>query len=371
MIDTRRLTETFFNLVRIDSPSLREKAVADHLCALLAPRGCDIRIDGAGQTAGGDTGNLIVRVPATGPGKARAFSAHMDCVPPCSGVCPVLKDGVITSGADTVLGGDDKAGVAAILEALFHVEEEKIPHPELWLVFTICEENGLVGAKNLDYSLLGAEEAVVLDSGGDVGTIITRSPAKVDLAITFHGRSAHAGIEPEKGVSAIQMAAGAISRMRLLRIDEETVANLGRIEGGGQTNIVAECVSLTAEVRAQEDARLREQIEHMRRCCEEAAREFGGDFSFVHELAYPALHVPADSPLLAEAMAACSRLGLVPAVKGTGGGSDANIFSGRGISAINLGIGMSRVHTTDEFITVDSLVQSARLTAELMRSKKD
>lgn len=368
MIDSRRLTETFFDLVRINSPSLHEKAMADHLCALLAPRGYDIRIDNAGAAVGGDTGNLIVRIPATGPGQARAFSAHMDCVPPCIGVQPVLKDGVITSLGDTILGGDDKAGIAAILEALKHLEEENIPHPELYLLFTICEENGLVGAKNLDYTLVGAKEAVVLDSGGDVGTIITRSPAKADMTITFHGRTAHAGIEPEKGVSAIQIAASAIARMRLLRIDEETMANLGRIEGGSQTNIVAEQVVVTGEARAQDAARLKTQIEHMRQCCAQAAEEFGGSVSFVHELAYPALNVAPGTPLLKRAMEACTHLGLKAAIKGTGGGSDANIFASQGISTINLGIGMSKVHTTDEFITMDSLVQTARLTAELMQS---
>lgn len=370
MIDSRRLTKTFFDLVRIDSPSLHEKAVSDHLCSLLAPRGFDIRIDDAGKLAGGDTGNLIVRVPATGPGKPRAFSAHMDCVPPCIGVQPVLKDGVITTASDTVLGGDDKAGIAAILGALVHLEEENIPHPELFLLFTICEEEGLVGARNMDYSLVGAGEAVVLDSGGAVGTIITRSPAKADIAMTFLGRPAHAGIEPEKGISAIQMAAGAITRMRLLRIDGETTANLGRIEGGTQTNIVADRVILTAEIRAQEETRLQEQVEYMRRCCADAAGEAGGDFSFTPRLAYPALSVPDDSPLLRDALEACSRLELTPVVKGTGGGSDANVFSGQGMAAINLGIGMSRIHTTDEFITVDSLIQITRLTAELMRSKE-
>lgn len=368
MINPQRLTETFFDLVRIDSPSLHEKAVADHLCALLTARGYEIHIDNAGAAVGGDTGNLIVRVPGTGPGQARAFSAHMDCVPPCIGIQPVLKDGVITSLGDTILGGDDKAGIAAILEALQHLEEESIPHPELYLLFTICEENGLVGARNLDYTLVGAKEAVVLDSGGDVGTIINRSPAKADMTITFHGRTAHAGIEPEKGISAIQIAASAISRMRLLRIDEETVANLGRIEGGSQTNIVAEQVVLTGEARAHDEAKLQEQIEHMRQCCVQAAEEFGGSVSFDYEVGYPALNVDPDSPLLKRALEACTRLGLKPEIKSTGGGSDANIFASKGISSINLGIGMSQVHTTDEFITVDSLIKTARLTAELMRS---
>lgn len=368
MINTERLVSLFMDMVRIDSPSLAEKAMSDHLRDLLAPRGYEIRIDNAGRIIGGDTGNLIVRVPATGPGEPIAFSAHMDCVPPCLGVLPVLTDGVIRSAGDTVLGGDDKAGIAAILEALFHLEEENIPHPEIELLFTVCEESGLVGAKAMDFSLVRAKEAVVLDAGGPVGTIIVRSPSKADMHVVFHGRAAHAGIDPENGISAIQMAANAIGRMRLLRIDEETVANLGRIEGGGQTNIVANEVTLTGEARSYTEAQLLGQVGHMRQCCQDAATDFGGQVEFSHVIAYPALRVPPDSALLHRALHACAHLGLTTAVKGSGGGSDANIFAGQGISCINLGIGMSKVHTTDEFITVDSLEQSARLTAELMRS---
>jgi len=367
MINTHRLTSTFLDLVRIDSPSRQEKGVADHLCALLSPRGYDIHVDNAGAAIGGDTGNVIVRVPATGPGEAIAFSAHMDCVPPCLGVTPVLADGAIRSATNTVLGGDDKAGISAILEALFHLEEEEIPHPELYLLFTVCEEAGMFGAKHLDFSRIKAREVVVLDAGGDVGTIIVRSPSKAGLSMTFHGRSAHAGIEPEKGINAIQMAAFAVSRMQLLRIDEETVANLGRIEGGGQTNIVPDCITLTGEVRSQTSAKLLAQIEHMRQCCIKAVQEFGGSFDFSHEITYPGMSVPADSRLLHRALHACNDLDLVAAAKGTGGGSDANIFAGQGLSCINLGIGMNRVHTTEEFIRIEDMENAARLTAALMR----
>lgn len=367
MINTERLISTFLDLVRIDSPSLHEKALAEHLCGLLSGRGYDIRVDDAGAAIGGDTGNVIVRVPATGPGEAIAFSAHMDCVPPCLGVEPVVADGVIRAGGNTILGGDDKAGIAAILEALSHLEEEKIPHPELYLLFTVCEEAGMFGAKHLDVSGIKAREVVVLDAGGDVGTIIVRAPSKAGISVTFHGRSAHAGIEPEKGVSAIQLAAQAVSRMQLLRIDEETVANLGRIEGGGPTNIVPDSVTLTGEARSQTSARLLAQIEHMRLCCVKAVEDLGGSFDFSHEISYPAMDVPAHSMLLHRALHACNDLGLTAAAKGTGGGSDANIFCGKGLSCINLGIGMSGVHTTDEFIRVEDMVKATRLTAALMQ----
>lgn len=368
MINTARLTQTFLDLVRIDSPSLQEKAVADHLSRLCLDAGYDVRIDDTANKIGGNTGNLVVRVPATGPGAPIAFCAHMDCVPPCVGVVPIVENGLIRSVSDTVLGGDDKAGISAILEAITHLHEEGIPHPELWLIFTVCEEAGMFGSKNLDLSVIPAQEFVVLDAGGDVGTIIVRSPSKADMTMTFHGRAAHAGIEPEKGISAIQMAAYAIERMQLLRIDEETVANLGRIEGGGQTNIVTNSVTVTGEVRAQTKDRLQSQIEHMRSCCEDAARHFGGTFDFDHHISYPAMSIAPDSALLHRATHACAKLGFPSATKGTGGGSDANIFSGQGRSCINLCIGMSKVHTTEEFIRIEDMVNTTKFTAELMQS---
>lgn len=368
MINIHRLTTLFMDLVRIDSPSLQEKKLAGHLTGILSGRGYEIHTDNAGSLIGGDSGNVIIRVPATGPGRARGFSAHMDCVPPCEGVEPVLDNGIIRSAAQTVLGGDDKAGIAAILEALAHIEEEKLPHPELWLLFTVCEEAGMYGAKNLDLTSVEAREIVVLDACGDVGTIIVRAPTKAGVTISFHGRAAHAGIEPEKGISAIQLAANAVNRMQLLRVDEETVANLGRIEGGGQTNIVTDLVTLTGEARAFSEERLLAQIEHMRQCCQAAIRDLGGSVTFDYEISYPAMNIQAGSPLLDRALQACRELDLTPAVKGTGGGSDANIFAGQGVSCINLGIGMSRVHTVDEFIRVEDLEKTAQLTAALMQS---
>lgn len=188
------------------------------------------------------------------------------------------------------------------------------------------------------------------------------------MTMTFHGRAVHAGIEPENGINAIVMAANAVSRMRLLRIDEETVANLGRIEGGGQTNIVPDTVMLTGEARSQSDAKLLAHVEHIRTCCAQAALQCGGTFDFKHEIAYPGLDVPPDNPLVLRAKTACFNLDFPFAAIGTGGGSDANIFAGHDMECINLAIGMSKVHTTEEFITIDSLVRTTQLTAALMQS---
>lgn len=331
-------------------------------------KGYEIAQDSAGEACGGNTGNVYVRIPATGSGDPIGFSAHMDCVYPCCGVVPVIKEDIVYSSGDTVLGGDDKAGLSMMIEAIQHLQEENIPHPDIYLMFSICEESGMHGAKNMDLSLFPVKEVVVLDSGGAVGTIVVEAPAKAGIDITFIGKSAHAGIVPESGISAIQIAAEAVTHMKLLRIDENTTANLGRIEGGGATNIVTDKVTLSAEVRSANDQTFQKIIEHMKKCCADSALKFGGDHKFAYEISYPALHVDKDSPLLAKAEQSCKNIGLEPKQVSTGGGSDSNILYGKGYSALTLGIGMSKVHTLEEFIEIKSLTTCAELIAEMMKS---
>ncbi|WP_421901887.1 M20/M25/M40 family metallo-hydrolase [Maridesulfovibrio sp.] len=368
MINQERILDLFFDLVQIDSPSLKEKEVAAYLRERMDKRGYTVQEDKAGELSGGNTGNLIVHVPATGKGEPVAFSAHMDCVQPCIGVEPIIDGDLVRSAGETVLGGDDKAGIAMAIEALNHLEEESIPHPDIYFVFSICEEAGMHGAKNLDTDLLPAKDIVILDSSGDVGTIVVAAPAKAGINITFTGKSAHAGIAPEEGISAIQIAAEAVSKMNLLRIDESTTANLGRIEGGSATNIVSETATLTAEARSLHDDSLNKQLEHMEACCVAAVEKIGGEYKFEYEISYPALKVADDSKLLARVEDACKNIGATPKRVPTGGGSDANILYGKGFNAVTLGIGMSKVHTTEEFIKIESLTSCAELVAEIMKS---
>ena len=368
MINKERILDLFFELVRIDSPSLQEKKVAVCLREKMEKKGYVVHEDKAGELSNGDTGNLIVHIPATGEGAPIAFSAHMDCVQPCIGVEPVLDGDVVRSAGETVLGGDDKAGIAMAIEALNHLEEESIPHPDIYLVFSICEESGMFGAKNIDTDLLPAKDIIVLDSGGAVGTIVVAAPAKAGITMTFTGKSAHAGIAPEEGISAIQIAGEAISKMSLLRIDESSTANLGRIEGGTATNIVADSVTLTAEARSLFEESLQTQLDHMEACCAAAVKKVGGEYEFDYEISYPVLRVDDNSPFLSKVENCCKNIGLKPKKVPTGGGSDANILFGKGYNAVTLGIGMSKVHTTEEFITVESLTSCTKLVAEIMKS---
>src|SRR5581483_3173936 len=230
MIDSRRMTEHFLKLVRIDSLSKKERAVALALREELEALGAQVEFDQAGEAVGGDVGNLIARLPGTDAARPpMLLSAHMDTVVPGEGIRPVVEGDRIRSDGTTILGGDDKSGIAIIMEVLRTLKDQNIPHGEIEVVFTICEEFGLVGAKNLDISKLKSKQGLVLDCD-NVGFLFTRSPSSDRLEFKVHGLEAHAGVCPEQGISAIQIASEAISRMKLGRIDFETTANIGIIQ---------------------------------------------------------------------------------------------------------------------------------------------
>lgn len=376
MVNPERIAAEFARQAAIASPSLREGAMAHYLRERLTGLGAEVVTDAAAQATGGECGNLIARFPARGKaGEPLMLSVHMDTVEPCDGVVPVLRDGVFTSAGATVLGADDKAGIAEIIEALETVREESIPHPPLEVVVTIAEEIGLVGAKHLDYSLITARRGLALDTSGVDRAILT-APSANKMRFEIVGRESHAGIAPEKGLSAIEVAARAIAAMRLGRIDDETTANIGTIKGGLATNIVPRSVVLEGEARSHDPQKLEEQTRHMvdcfQRAADELAREIDGElrrpevsFEIVND--YPRMAVPADSPLVVLLQQASARLGRPLELCPGGGGSDANIMNGHGIETVILGTGMTDVHSVDESVALDDMVRVAELLVEVIR----
>lgn len=367
MINEKRLLERFLKYVQIDSPTKEELEFALVLKKELEDLGLEVTMDDAGEKVGSNSGNLVARLKGTTQGEAILFSSHMDTVSPSRGIKPVIRDGVIYSDGTTILGGDDKAGIASIMEALETIKDNDIPHGTIEVAFTIFEEGGLFGAKNLDYSKIEAKKAFVLDSSGDTGTIIVQGPAQNKIDIKFIGKEAHAGVAPETGISAIQIAGEAISKMRLLRIDEETTANLGSIEGGGPTNIVTKEVVIHAEARSLSNEKLQLQSNHMKKCCEEAAEKFGGKAEVSIDNAYGAFKIAEDHSLVKSVEAVCEKLGLPAVKKASGGGSDTNIFNANGIEAINLGIGERKPHTLEEHLYIKDLENSAKIALEIMK----
>ena len=364
--NTQRLVDQFMAMAKIASPSRQEGRLAAYLTPELEALGFVVEFDSAGELAGGDTGNLIATLPGDPDIEPLVLSCHMDTVTPCIGVTPIVEDGVIRSDGTTVLGGDDKAGIAAILEGVRRIRERGVRHGLIQAVFTICEEVGMHGAMGLDYSKIRAKRAFILDADGPIGQILVRGPAKDAIHAVIHGRSAHAGLKPEAGISAIQVAARAIERMKLLRIDDETTANLGQISGGGATNIVTDRVEITAEARSLTNEKLDAQGAHMKACLEDAAHEFGATAEVTIERSYHAFSLDADEPVVRHCVAAMQSLGITPTLASTGGGSDCNVFNRHGMKAVDLSIGMTDVHTCMESLRIEDLEMTARLVEALI-----
>lgn len=371
MVKNNRIIEEFLELVRVDSVSGKERRIADLLKAKLFQLGLEVTEDKAGTAVGSDTGNIIGKMQGSGNGPVLLLCSHMDTVEPGIGVKPVTDDGVIRSSGDTVLGADDKAGIAAILEVLRMIREYGIDHGGIEVVFTIWEEGGLFGAKNLDFALVNAKIGFVLDSDGPPGTIINRAPSQDKIGVTIKGKAAHAGINPEDGINAIEVASHAIAHMKLGRIDRETTSNIGIISGGKAVNIVPDSVVLEGEARSLDAAKRKAQTEHMCRAVREAADKFKAHADIITETLYMDFNLGDKSPPVQIAYRSAVNLGLVPRLEKTGGGSDANIFNSMGIATAVLGIGMQKVHTTEEYITVSNLVENARYLFEIVKVAQD
>ena len=366
-MNTQRLVDNFLRYVQIDSESFNELEMAKAVVAELEEIGFSVYMDDCGKNFGSNAGNIYATLKGDESKETILFSAHMDTVKPGIGVKPVVKDGMIYSDGTTVLGGDDKSGIVAIIEAVRMAKEQGINHPTIEIVFTVCEEVGLLGSRYLDYNRITAKKAVVLDSSGDAGTILNSAPGQIKFDGWFVGKSAHAGIAPETGISAIQMAAEAVSNMKLLRIDEETTANIGTLCAEYATNIVPEKVRFLAEARSRNDEKLAAQKAHMVKCIEDACAKFGGSWEGNVLDMYYAYHVADDNDWMQEIVAACDRVNLTADIKASGGGSDANNMNRNGIKALVLGTGMSKVHSTREEISITNLENTTKLVLELMK----
>jgi tripeptide aminopeptidase len=301
--------------------------------------------------------------------------AHMDTVVPGENIRPVVDGDIIRSDGTTILGGDDKSGIVAILEAVRLLRECRIPHGPIDVLLTICEELGLVGAKHFDVGRLRARTGLVLDCDG-VHELITRAPAANRMQFTVHGLEAHAGIAPEQGISAIKVAAEAIAAMRLGRVDAETTANIGRIEGGMASNIIPNRVVLRAETRSLTVDGLEAQTGHMRDCFDRAAaahrvmvagQEHRARVETKVERDYDRLAVGDDRPIVSLVRRAAEALGAPFRTRSTGGGSDANVFAGRGVEVANLACGMRQIHTVNEWVDVNDMVATTALLVETVR----
>jgi tripeptide aminopeptidase len=376
MIQEKRLVDEFIELVKIGSESRKE----GKLCALVEKKlrdiGAEILEDKSGEQVGSDGSNVIAKIKGESGAPAILLCAHLDTVTPGENVKPIIENGVIKTDGSTILGSDDKSGIAVMLEVLRTLKSKNISHPPIDVVFTISEEIGLLGAKSLDYSLLDAKYGYALDSG-EVDMLIQGAPSQNHILIKVYGVESHAGASPERGISAIEVASKAIARMELGKLDDETTANMGTIKGGTATNIVTGYVEIQGEARSHSEEKLNAQTDRIVRCLEEevrASEKIVDDKKLCARVEtevsreYTKFYSPAESPVVQKVMAAGSKIGIKMQMKRGGGGSDANVFNEHGIETVVVGTGMQRVHTKQEFIEIKDLILGAKLLLEIVRT---
>lgn len=369
MVNKERIIDKFIEYVQIDSETGNEGEFSKLIVEEMKNMGMTVWTDDAGEKVGSNGNNVYGYLDGTLDIEPILFSSHMDTVKPGVGIKPIIKDGVIYSSGNTILASDDKSGINGILEALRTIQENNMSHGPIEVVFTICEEGGMGGSKNLAYNKIKSKKAFVFDSSGEVGKIIVQAPAQDKIKVKIIGKPAHAGVAPEEGISAIQVASEAITNMKLLRIDEETTANIGTFNGGKATNIVCPEVEIVAEARSLNNEKLKKQSDHMIACFKKAAEKYEAELVYEITNMYKAFNIGKDDELVKRVQNVCNKLGIKSNPTSTGGGSDANIYNEHGIKAINLGTGMTKAHTLEEHITIQSLVDISNVALELMLRK--
>jgi len=371
LIERERLAATFTRLCEISSPSRREKNISDHLKQVFTGLGANAVIeDGSAGATGSESGNLIFRFDGNRPDvDGIFFSCHMDTVQPGDGVEVDREGDIFTSRGETILGGDDKSGIAAIIEMMTVLTENRIDHGLIEIVITTCEEIGLLGAKHLEHRLLKAKYGYALDSSG-IDKVIIGAPSANKFKIVVTGAAAHAGLNPEQGISAIQVAAAAITKVKLGRLDEESTANFGIIGGGVATNIVPEQVTIEGEVRSHSSEKLARYTGEIQQLFETTVSEWQNSSAEntlrphvrIEALSeYPAMLLAMDSAVIRRVQSAGAAIDKNLNFVVAGGGSDANIFNGFGLPTAIVATGMDKVHTTDERLDLNDLVSVTEL----------
>jgi len=361
-VNKDRLIKSFTDMAKISSPSWHEERIMNYIIKRLTKLGAEIE-----KFPCNSSYNLLARIPGTLEKKPLLLSAHMDTVVPCEKVVPVETDRRITSDGTSILGADDKSAIAMFLEALEVLKETKADHGPIEVLISCAEELGLLGIKQFDMSVLKSPLAFVFDSGGSVGKIIMKAPYHSSMELFVKGKAAHAGMEPENGVSAIHILAKIIARLPDGRIDEETTTNVGIISGGKATNIVAPEAYCKLEVRSISKNKLKEIETQIRTITREIAKTNNAKVTIKRHLEYPGFTLKENDRIVRITRKALESIGLQPSLEISGGGSDTNIFNRSGIKAINLSCGMQKVHTTDEYITKKDLVDGARLTLAIIK----
>jgi tripeptide aminopeptidase len=365
--ERERLLAEFIRFCEIESPSGRERGVADALIEELGGLGVEVEEDDSAARTGSDSGNLLARIPGPEAAPTVFLCAHMDTVPLDAPVEVVSDNGLLTNRHDAILGADNKAAVVTILGAVRRLLRDGTPPAGMELLFTTGEELALNGAKAFDMSELSADFGYVFDHATPIGEILVGSPTYYSVQARFRGQAAHAGLRPEAGHNAIAAAARAIAAIRIGRLDDETTANVGRIEGGTAANVVAERCSVEFEARSLDAERAGQVVSEMVDALSEAASDSECDVETSVERLFQGYRLPRTAPPVEVAAAALREHGIEPSYVATGSGSDANVFIPAGLTVVNLANGTERNHQPDESVTLEALETMLEVTVSLVR----
>jgi tripeptide aminopeptidase len=363
-----RVLDLFCELAAIPSPSGHERAVAERCAAEVRGLGLEATFDDTGARVDSDSGNLYARVEPTGPGVPILFCAHFDTVVPTAPIEPLVEDGVVRNAAGTILGADNKAAIAAMIEGVRRVLADGAPHGGIELVLTTREETGCQGVSAFDVGRLRAKAGFVYDHQAPIGDVVTAAPYQRSIDVIFRGRSAHAGINPEDGRSAIQAAARAVADLRVGRLDDETTANVGTISGGTARNVVPDQCRLVAEARSRDQSKLVALVQEMVDAFAFAASVSDCDVETQLSELYQGYRLTDDDRALRLALAALEQAGFIPRRVEVGGGADANIFNERGLPCVVLANGMACIHSPDEHIAVRDLEAMVDVTVAIVEA---
>jgi tripeptide aminopeptidase len=358
--------DLFTELASVPSPPGEERAVADLVLGYLRDCGLEAVEDDTGPATGSTMGNVLCRLEPTAAGEPILLCAHLDTVPPTAAIEPVVEDGIVRNAAGTILGADNKAAVATILEGVRRLLGEGRPHAGVELLFTPKEEVGLVGAYAFDHTRLRSRLGYVYDQAAPIGVVILGAPYSQSLEVTFHGRAAHSGMQPEDGRSAIVAAARAIAELRLGRVDEDSTANVGTIAGGTATNIVPEWCTFVAEARSHDERKLADLVREMQDAITFAAGVAECAVETKARKSYRGYRFAKSDRAVVLAAAALERCGHPVTYERSGGAADANVFNELGLEIVNLANGMADIHTPDEHIAVADLEAMVDVTLALV-----
>ena len=369
MVNKQRLVDEFISLVKIDSLTKKERMMADALYKILSDMGYSPYEDETAEIIGGNAGNIICHVNGEKNKPALLFMAHMDTVVPGLSKKPVIDGDIIRTDGTTVLGGDDVAGIAVILETLRIIKENGVFFGDICFAFTVAEEGGLFGARNLDLSKIPADFAFILDDEGPIGTAAVKAPYYNRFSATFKGRAAHAGLEPEKGLSAILLASAAISNLpHFGRIDSESTCNIGIINGGQARNIVCDMCTIEGEVRSTEEEKIVQYTDEILNSIRKTTEAKGGNVEIELERMYPGYKINEGDSIISVLKKASEISGIPLNLHATGGGSDTNVINGAGIPAVDISVGMEKVHSTEEMIHISNMVKACEFLVSIIKA---